>query len=536
MKKYIPATLITLFLFTLLVGQRAHAQTDNNKVLDVLANDGRFTQFVAAAQQTGVNDMLNGWGPYTVFAPSDAAFASLAPSVKNDPVAMRQIVLNHIVAGQNIKSAQLWSNPNLGSALGRQLAVARSGNSLKINGIATITRYDVPASNGNIHHIDAVLLPSNVVASPQTDQPAPSAPTATPAPVLFDNPTSNPAYVPGGHIQYWQGTSPAYAGCRGMTWVLLAQRTGVSKVGADRRTNPYRGDETCSKSLPMLCVQTTGAIAPDPETASAWVNGKLKLTTFVAGTQLNSLATANGICRQQFGQGYRMASFHENSNSWEYWAVGGDLPINQRFWVFIADQAANPWNNAPIQNAPPNVASGPAVTNPWENPAYVSGARISKWQGEQAGRSFCKGMSWVVLHQTNNTTLVGADAKTNPYRGDTACFTELPVLCIQVGQYPAPPFSQGQAFSGANWSGGQVRATGPVRGEWLQSRQQGTEVCQNSFGAGWRMAQHHDGSLSGTGNGGWEFWAYGGLPIGTRFWVSISDQPANPWDAWGSNR
>jgi hypothetical protein len=63
-----------------------------------------------------------------------------------------------------------------------------------------------------------------------------------------------------------------------------------------------------------------------------------------------------------------------------------------------------------------------------------------------------------------------------------------------------------------------------IPGAILTSQEQGDAICADTFGDGWRLAEFHDGG------GGWTFWAAGSIPTGTRFWVAINDQPANPWN------
>lgn len=93
----------------------------------------------------------------------------------------------------------------------------------------------------------------------------------------------------------------------------------------------------------------------------------------------------------------------------------------------------------------------------------------------------------------------------NPYVGDTACDTALPVLCYAPAQRA-------------------LRTTAPVTGDALTDRAAADARCGAAFGRGWRMAEHHDGD--------WGITASGRPPDPpTRFWVAINDQPANCWDS-----
>ncbi|MEO6191808.1 MAG: S8 family peptidase [Thermoanaerobaculia bacterium] len=141
------------------------------------------------------------------------------------------------------------------------------------------------------------------------------------------------------------------------------------------------------------------------------------------------------------------------------------------------------------------------------------------------------GMTWTVLEQRSGGVVhVGRDGQTNAYSGDTSATTFLPVLCLRVDNSGVPAGISPDFYNG--WALGSVALTTPIRGQQLTSRQAADAICASSFGAGWRMAEFHDGhygtNLSSTG--GWSFWAYGSIPSGTRFWTAINDQPANPWN------
>ena len=132
-------------------------------IVDIAASNGNFNTLVAAVQAAGLVDTLKGDGPFTVFAPTDAAFAALPagtidnlllPENKDQLVA---ILTYHVVPGA-VTSDQL---------AGQRLSVATvNGANVHIdgrNGVkvenATVTTADIIASNGVIHVIDSVLLP-----------------------------------------------------------------------------------------------------------------------------------------------------------------------------------------------------------------------------------------------------------------------------------------------------------------------------------------------------------------------------------------
>jgi len=113
----------------------------------------------------------------------------------------------------------------------------------------------------------------------------------------------------------------------------------------------------------------------------------------------------------------------------------------------------------------------------------------------------------------------------NAYQGDTSCRTVLPVLCVRPTGAPLPSGLAAGAYPG--WTGGTLGATQPVMGAVLESGAMASARCEKELGAGWRMAEFHDGS------GGWGFQGLrgAGLTGSTRYWVHINDQKSNCWDS-----
>ncbi|MFI9722071.1 hypothetical protein ACIHFE_20810 [Streptomyces sp. NPDC052396] len=150
---------------------------------------------------------------------------------------------------------------------------------------------------------------------------------------------------------------------------------------------------------------------------------------------------------------------------------------------------------------------------------------------DAAGPATHPGLTWGKLADgPDGTVRVGTGNAGNPYQGDTPASAVLPVLCLTVDGSPVPDGITPGFYEG--WAQGTVAASRPVRGSRLNSRAAADSVCQAQFGAGWRIAEFHDGhygpDLGSTG--GWSFWAYGDLPANTRMWTYINDQNANPWN------
>lgn len=506
--------------------------------------DGQLNAFLKYAEVAGLTTMYDGFGPFTVFAPTDAAFAALPVDVLtrlgSDANFARQTLLYHTLQG-NYTAAEAAALGTTRTGLGRDVTIENKGGAVVLNGQARVIVPNAETSNGKLHVIDAVLSMDGGVLGGWNgggNANAGSTPPLTGNGATITDPNMNPAFVGGGTVPYYAGVQVESNTCKGMTWTLMQQINGVVNVGADRQTNPYRGDTSCDKSRPILCINRDFSLPPSAEYGYGWAYGQVKLSSYVTGMQLTSLETANATCAQQFGQGWRMAEFHDGgmgrlpgrASGWSFWATG-NLPLGQRFWVHINDQPANPWNSVQ-QRWGANHQTDRVVSNPTENPAFVAGALLKEFQARSAGRAWCKGTTWVVHRQANGLVMVGADAMTNPFVGDRSCPESYPVLCIKVDGI-APPASTGNANYSRAWSGGHVALSFPVTGEQINTRDKANAVCQNAFGSGWRMATHHDGSLGTAGTEGWNFWAYGNLQTGRRFWIAVNDQFANPWNPFG---
>lgn len=133
-------------------------------IVDTAVAAGSFGTLVAAVQAAGLVDALKADGPFTVFAPTDDAFAALpAGTVENllqpeNLETLQSILTYHVVAGNFPASTLIGNRGILTSVQGQALNVdGRDGVTVEN---ATVTTPDVMASNGVIHVIDAVMLPS----------------------------------------------------------------------------------------------------------------------------------------------------------------------------------------------------------------------------------------------------------------------------------------------------------------------------------------------------------------------------------------
>ena len=134
-------------------------------IVDTAVANGSFTTLVTAVTEAGLVETLKGEGPFTVFAPTDAAFAALPEgtiaSLLADPTgALTDILLYHVVAGKVMAADVLgMDGEHVETAGGGMLTISIVDGNVKIND-ATVVIADVETSNGVIHVIDVVLLPA----------------------------------------------------------------------------------------------------------------------------------------------------------------------------------------------------------------------------------------------------------------------------------------------------------------------------------------------------------------------------------------
>ena len=140
----------------------APAFAQDMDIVDTAVGAGTFTTLVAAVTAAGLVDTLKGDGPFTVFAPTDAAFAALPAGTVEDLLKPENkdklvaILTYHVVAGK-VMSTDLTEGMKAATVNGAEVTITLDGGA-KVNG-ATISTADIIAKNGVIHVIDAVILP-----------------------------------------------------------------------------------------------------------------------------------------------------------------------------------------------------------------------------------------------------------------------------------------------------------------------------------------------------------------------------------------
>ncbi|GJM11851.1 MAG: beta-Ig-H3/fasciclin [Pseudohongiella sp.] len=142
----------------------ASSNSAADDIVDTAVSAGQFTTLVAAVQAAGLVDTLKGDGPFTVFAPTDEAFAALPegtvenllkPENKDQLIA---VLTYHVVAGKVMSGDIAGKSLEVASVQGSELSIDAT-DGVKIDN-ANVTMADIETSNGVIHVIDSVVLPN----------------------------------------------------------------------------------------------------------------------------------------------------------------------------------------------------------------------------------------------------------------------------------------------------------------------------------------------------------------------------------------
>jgi transforming growth factor-beta-induced protein len=131
-------------------------------IVDIAVADGRFTTLVAAVEAAGLTETLAGEGPFTVFAPTDDAFAALpegtVEALLADIPALTDILTYHVVAGE-VLAADVVGLESATTLQGSDISISVVDGNVFLNETIQVIITDIVASNGVIHVIDGVLLP-----------------------------------------------------------------------------------------------------------------------------------------------------------------------------------------------------------------------------------------------------------------------------------------------------------------------------------------------------------------------------------------
>jgi uncharacterized surface protein with fasciclin (FAS1) repeats len=142
------------------------AATTEKDIVDTAVAAGSFNTLAKALQAGGLVETLKGDGPFTVFAPTDAAFAALPAGTLDDllkpenKAKLADILKYHVVKG-SVKAADVVKLTEANTVLGKTVKIKVDGGNVLLNDKVKVTKTDVMAKNGVIHVIDAVLIPAS---------------------------------------------------------------------------------------------------------------------------------------------------------------------------------------------------------------------------------------------------------------------------------------------------------------------------------------------------------------------------------------
>ena len=134
-----------------------------NDIIDTAVAAGTFSTLATALTAAGLIETLKGPGPFTVLAPTDAAFAKIPAAdltaLLADKAGLTAVLTYHVVAG-NVPAAAVVTLTEAATVEGRKVKIAVVDGKVVLNGTSHVTATDIAATNGVIHVIDTVLMPT----------------------------------------------------------------------------------------------------------------------------------------------------------------------------------------------------------------------------------------------------------------------------------------------------------------------------------------------------------------------------------------
>jgi len=143
------------------ISVETEAKPMNKNIVEIASEAGNFTTLVAAIKAAGLVETLSGAGPFTVFAPTDEAFAKLpagtVEGLLEDKEKLAKILTYHVVAGK-VMAKDVVTITSAKTVEGGEITVKVEGGKVMVDNANVVTT-DIEASNGVIHVIDSVILP-----------------------------------------------------------------------------------------------------------------------------------------------------------------------------------------------------------------------------------------------------------------------------------------------------------------------------------------------------------------------------------------
>ena len=128
------------------------------------SNNPALSTLVSTVKAAGLVDTLNGPGPFTIFAPTNDAFAKIPEATVNTLLAdpkgdLTTILTYHVIPGMSLNASELAEKGSVKTVQGDEVKVAKSGESIEINGTSAVVCGNVKVANGTVQLIDTVLMP-----------------------------------------------------------------------------------------------------------------------------------------------------------------------------------------------------------------------------------------------------------------------------------------------------------------------------------------------------------------------------------------
>jgi uncharacterized surface protein with fasciclin (FAS1) repeats len=160
-KKLLPIGIVAALALSIAGGPAAARQNDEKNIVQTAQAAGNFKTLTKLVVKAGLADTLSNSGPYTVFAPTDAAFKkvpkSTLKSLARHPAKLRAVLLYHVVAGR-VPSSQVVMLKSAKTLNGKSVRIHTAGGKVFVNN-AKVIKADINASNGVIHVVNRVLIP-----------------------------------------------------------------------------------------------------------------------------------------------------------------------------------------------------------------------------------------------------------------------------------------------------------------------------------------------------------------------------------------
>ena len=161
MKKLLPIGIVAALALSVAGAPATARPSDEKNIVQTAQAAGNFKMLTKLVVKAGLAGTLSNAGPYTVFAPTDAAFSkvpkSTLKSLAKNRAKLRAVLLYHVVAGR-VPSSKVVMLKSAKTLNGRSVRIHTAGGKVFVNN-AKVTKADINASNGVIHVVNRVLIP-----------------------------------------------------------------------------------------------------------------------------------------------------------------------------------------------------------------------------------------------------------------------------------------------------------------------------------------------------------------------------------------